>query len=160
MNFHDLRSASFDSTVGVKTNAKGSAVVAYLTPFRRNEGTVDPKGLPLDVELKTTSVIGVPTAGAVVKLVVPTSNGRSALIEAFQADGQALPFGFDVYNEAGDVVGVVGQASRLWVRGIEEAGRLTVRLGANGAQQCVIDYSVPAGNSGELITANCAAPSR
>ena len=155
----DAAGAALDSTVGVKTNAKGYAVVPYMTPFRRNEVTVDPKGLPLDVELKTTSVIGVPTAGAVVKLVVPTSNGRSALIEAFQADGRALPFGFDVYNEAGEVVGVVGQASRLWVRGIEEAGRLTVRLGTDESQQCVIDYAVPAGNNGELISANCAVPS-
>ena len=81
------------------------------------------------------------------------------MIEAFQADGRALPFGFDVYNEAGEVVGVVGQASRLWVRGIEEAGRLTVRLGTDESQQCVIDYAVPAGNNGELISANCAVPS-
>lgn len=154
----DAAGAALDSTVGVKTNAKGYAVVPYMTPFRRNEVTVDPKGLPLDVELKTTSVVGVPTAGAVVKLVVPTSSGRSALIEAFQADGRALPFGFDVYNEAGEVVGVVGQASRLWVRGIEEAGRLTVRLGTDGSQQCAIDYVLPAGNNGELITATCAVP--
>ncbi|GAB3063903.1 fimbria/pilus outer membrane usher protein [Stenotrophomonas tumulicola] len=154
----DAAGAALDGTTGVKTDAKGYAVVPYMTPYRRNEVTIDPKGLPMDVELKTASVIGVPTAGAVVKLVVPTSSGRSALIEAPQVDGKPLPFGLDVYNEAGEVVGVVGQASRLWVRGIEESGRLTVRWGQEAGQQCVIDYDLEGADAGGMLASQCRAP--
>jgi outer membrane usher protein len=149
--------ASLDSAVGVRTDRRGYAVVPYMTPFRRNVVQVDPKGLPLDVELKSTSAMGVPTAGAVVKLVVPTSTGRSALIEARQADGQPLAFGLDVYQE-GEVVGVVGQGSRLWVRGIEEAGRLTVKWGTEAVQECVIDYTLAGSDPAGLLPAQCLAP--
>ncbi len=151
----DAAGAMIGSTVGVKTNAHGYAVVPYMTPFRRNEVTIDPRGLPLDVELKTASVVGVPTAGAVVKLVVPTSSGRSALIEAPLVDGSPLPFGVDVYDEAGEVVGVVGQASRLWVRGIEEKGQLTVRWGSSPVRQCVIDFDLTTAASGNLLEGQC-----
>lgn len=154
----DAADIALDSTVGVRTNADGYAVVPYMTPFRRNEVTIDPKGLSMDVELKTASVIGVPTAGAVVRLVIPTSSGRSALIEAPRADGQPLPFGLDVYNEAGEVVGVVGQASRLWVRGIEPSGRLTVRWGAKPGEQCVIAYALQEAQPADLIAAQCVDP--
>ena len=75
----------------------------------------------------------IPNAGAVVKMVLPTTVGRNALIEARLPDGAALPFGTDVLNAQGDVVGVVGQGSRLWVRGLDEQGELFVAHGAGGA---------------------------
>ncbi|MFP2768861.1 fimbria/pilus outer membrane usher protein [Oceanisphaera sp. KMM 10153] len=150
--------AHLANNAGVKTNGEGYAVVPYLQPYQRNEVTVDPKGLPLDVELKSSSATAVPTAGAVVKLLVPTSTGRSALIEAPLADGRSLPFGQDVYNEAGEVVGVVGQASRLWVRGIEERGRLTVRWGQDAAQHCAIDYDLATITSAGALTGQCLSP--
>ncbi len=151
----DAPGAAVDNAIGVKTDARGYAVVPYLSPYRRNEVTIDPKGLPLDVELKSASVTTVPTAGAVVRVVVPTSSGRTALIEALRADGQPLPFGVDVTNEAGEVVGVVGQASRLWVRGIEERGRLFVRWGEDGAQQCAVDYNLAGVASGDMVASQC-----
>jgi outer membrane usher protein len=148
--------ASISSSVGVKTNAKGYAVVPYLQPYRRNPVIVDPKGLPLDVELMTSAVTVVPTAGAVVKLAVATVTGRSALIEAPQADGQPLPFGLDVYSDAGEVVGVVGQASRLWVRGVDERGTLTVRL-AEG-RRCAIDFNLAGTTAGQVVMGQCRPP--
>jgi len=147
--------AQIGNAVGVKTNAQGFAVVPYLSPYRRNDVTVDPKGLPLEIDLKVASVMTVPTAGAIVKVTVPTVSGRSALIEAPQDNGQPLPFGVEVTNEAGDVVGVVGQGSRLWVRGVEEKGRLSVNWGQGAAQQCAIDYSLAGVASGELVVTKC-----
>lgn len=105
-------------------------MVPHLSPFRRNELGVDPSDLPLDVELSAGSVSAIPNAGAVVKMVLPTAVGRNALIEARLPDGTALPFGTDVLNAQGDVVGVVGQGSRLWVRGLDEQGELFVAHGA------------------------------
>ncbi len=138
----------------IRTNSRGYAIAPYLNAYRHNEVSIDPEGLPLDIELSAGSVSAVPTAGAVVKMVLPTAIGRNALIEALMDDGTPLPFGADVFNEAGDVVGVVGQGSRLWVRGLEEQGVLSVRNGAD--QQCEIPYDLRTGQADELRISACA----
>lgn len=140
---------------GIRTNKNGFAVVPYLSPYRLNEVSVDPKGLPMDVELKAGSVSTAPTAGAVVKLVIPTATGRSALIEAVDASGLPLPFGLDVHDEAGEVVGVVGQGSRLWVRGVNESGRLYVNAGDEAGRRCAIDYNLAGVAGDELHVSRC-----
>lgn len=138
----DAAGAGIGNQRGVKTDKRGYAVVPYLNAYRMNDIAVDPTGLPLDVELKSGSVMSVPTAGAVVKVVVPTASGRSALIEAMDSQGRPLPFGLDVYDESGQVVGVVGQGSRLWVRGINESGRLLVGAGVDQGLRCSISYDL------------------
>jgi len=149
--------ARVSSNIGLRTNREGYAVVPYLTPYRLNEVTVDPKGLPLDVELKETTAKIAPRAGAVVKLTLKTETGRSALIEAHREDGEPLPFGADVFDEAGNPVGVVGQASRLWVRGIQERGRLTVKW---NDQQCAIDYDLAGTEPTAPVPGRCLAPAQ
>ncbi|EPG2415867.1 fimbria/pilus outer membrane usher protein [Stenotrophomonas maltophilia] len=146
-------SAGVGNMEQIKTDGRGYAIAPYLSAYRRNEIDIDPTGLPLDVELSSGSVSAVPTAGAVVKMVLPTAIGRNALIEALMDDGTPLPFGADVFNEAGDVVGVVGQGSRLWVRGLEEQGVLSVRNGAD--QQCEIPYDLRTGQADELRISAC-----
>lgn len=138
---------------GVKTDRRGFAVVPYLSPYRLNEISVDPMGMTSDVELKSGSATAVPTAGAVVKAVIPTASGRSALIEALDNEGQPLPFGLDVYDEDGQVVGVVGQGSRLWVRGVSEKGTLWVRSN-EAAGHCAIAYDLSAANE-QLYISQC-----
>jgi len=142
---------------GVKTDRRGYAVMPYMSPFRRNEINVDPTGLPMDIELSAASVTAIPNAGAIVKMVLPTEQGRNALIEALLPDGSPLPFGNDVTTADGAVVGVVGQGSRLWVRGIEEQGELLVRHGDRGEQQCRIAYNLASTEAGELIETQCQA---
>lgn len=141
---------------GVRTNSQGYALVPYLSAYRANEIPVDPRGLPLDIELRSGSVTTVPTAGAVVKAVIPTASGRSALIEVLQDSGEPLPFGLDVYDETGKVVGVVGQGSRLWVRGIDETGVLNVRLGEPGGT-CAIHYDLANVDATQLQSGVCRA---
>ncbi|WP_232289629.1 fimbria/pilus outer membrane usher protein [Stenotrophomonas maltophilia] len=139
---------------GVKTNKRGFAVVPYLSPYRLNEISIDPTGMTSDVELKSGSATAVPTAGAVVKAVIPTASGRSALIEAMDAQGQPLPFGLDVYDESGQVVGVVGQGSRLWVRGVNDKGTLRVRPG-EAVDHCAIAYDLGAAANEQLYISQC-----
>lgn len=144
---------------GVKTDKRGFAVVPYLNPYRMNDIVVDPAGLSTDVELKAGSALAVPTSGAVAKVVIPTASGRSALFEAMGPGGTPLPFGLDVYDESGQVVGVVGQGSRLWVRGINEQGQLRVHLDAERLQSCAIDYDL-SDDQGQLLHRGECAPTR
>lgn len=70
-------------------------------------------------------------------------------------NGRPLPFGVDVTNSAGEAVGVVGQASRLWVRGIEEQGQLFVRWGEGDAQRCVINYDLADADHEGRLASEC-----
>lgn len=151
----DAVGAGVGNQRGVKTDKRGYAVVPYLSAYRMNDIAVDPTGLSLDVELKAGSASAVPTAGAVVKAVIPTSSGRSALIEALDHDGQPLAFGLDVYDETDQIVGVVGQGSRLWVRGINERGTLRIKRGEDTMTHCAIDYDLSVATDGMLYISQC-----
>ncbi|WP_238985163.1 fimbria/pilus outer membrane usher protein [Stenotrophomonas beteli] len=151
----DAAGAGVGNQRGVRTNKRGYAVVPYLSAYRMNDIAIDPAGLSLDVELKAGSASAVPTAGAVIKAVIPTASGRSALIEALDPDGQPLAFGQDVYDEADQVVGVVGQGSRMWVRGINEKGTLRIKRGDDVASHCGIDYDLSIATEGVLYISQC-----
>ena len=134
---------------GVRVDGRGYALVPYLIPYQLNTVQIDPYGTATDVQLQSTSQQVAPYAGAVVKVVFHTTVGRSALIEARDAKGGPLPFGADVLDEQGQEVGVVGQSSRLFLRGLADRGSLRVRWGDQPDQQCRIDYVLPSRRDGK-----------
>ncbi|MFK2874295.1 fimbria/pilus outer membrane usher protein [Dyella lipolytica] len=138
----DAAGARLANAPGARVDRFGYAVVPYLTPYQLNTIQIDPKGLPLDVQLDATSAQVVPYAGAVVMLKFKTENGRTLIVRARLKDGEALPFGAEVFNEKGFSLGVVGQAGQILLRGVDQAGRLTARWqDDNGAaQSCSFDY--------------------
>ncbi len=139
----DAQGASLLSAAGVTVNKRGYAVVPYLTPYRMNNIQLDPKGLSTDVELKVTGQQVAPRAGSVALVKFATVFGRSALLEVARVDGDALPFGANVLDEDGQEVGVVGQAGRIFARGLKEQGSLTVKWSDGSADICRISYSLP-----------------
>ncbi|WP_321783907.1 fimbria/pilus outer membrane usher protein [Burkholderia pyrrocinia] len=128
---------------GVRVDGRGYAIVPYLTPYNLNTVELDPKGISMDVELKETSQQIAPRAGAVPLLKFATDTGRALVIKARQANGTPLPFGAAVYDESGKDLGVVGQASRIFARGLNDKGRLTVKWGDDAKSSCRIAYEVP-----------------
>lgn len=158
--------ARVNSSGGVKVDRFGYAIVPYLTPYNLNTVQVDPKGLPLDVQLNATSVQVAPYAGAVVMMKFKTENGRTLLIRSQLDNGDALPFGAEVFNEKDASLGVVGQAGQILVRGVDPSGRLTVRWQDDDgqAQSCSLVYQVPtlpkgkAAKALQQITATCMRP--
>ncbi|RQU37199.1 fimbrial biogenesis outer membrane usher protein [Burkholderia cenocepacia] len=135
--------ARITNAAGVKVDGNGYAVVPYLTPYSLNTVALDPKGISMDVELKETSRQIAPRAGAVPLIRFATDTGRAALVQARQADGTPLPFGAAVHDETGKEVGVVGQASKIFARGLNDSGSLTVRWGADSGSICRIAYDLP-----------------
>ncbi len=117
-------------------DGRGYGVVPYLQPYLLNTVSLDPQGTDSGVELKEATRNVAPRAGAVVLLNYETAGGRALLVEVTLPDGRPVPFGADVLNEKGDHVGVAGQASRLFVRGVETSSMLTVRWGINEAESC------------------------
>lgn len=158
--------ARVSSGGGIKIDRFGYAIVPYLTPYNLNTVQVDPKGLSLDVQLDATSAQVAPYAGAVVMLKFKTENGRTIIIRSQLDDGEAPPFGAEVFNEKNVSLGVVGQAGQILVRGVEQSGRLTVRWQDDDgtAQSCSFGYQLPPREKGkqakafEQIKATCVRP--
>uniref|UniRef100_UPI00333F616A fimbria/pilus outer membrane usher protein n=1 Tax=Castellaniella defragrans TaxID=75697 RepID=UPI00333F616A len=130
---------------GLRLDSRGYGLVSNLTPFAQNTVEVDPHGLPLNVQFKSTIQNVVPTAGAIVPVQFEVeAGGRAVVIRARQADGETVPFGAEVLDGAGNLVGTVAQGSRIVANNLaDDAGRLTVKWGAQAAQQCVLDYAIP-----------------
>lgn len=128
---------------GVRIDREGFAVVPSLRAFHTNSVSIDPSGMAMDVELKESVLRVVPTAGAVTLLKFETVSGRAVVIKARQQSGKPLPFAAQVLDDQGREVGVIGQASKAFVRGIAESGRLTVAWGLGDAERCFIEYRLP-----------------
>lgn len=123
----DAAGARLSNAPGARVDRFGYAVVPYLTPYQLNTIQIDPKGLPLDVELDATSTQVAPYAGAVVMMKFKTHSGRTLIVQARLENGQALPFGAEVFDEKGAAMGVVGQAGQILLRGVGSTGKLTAR---------------------------------
>ncbi|VWB58986.1 fimbrial protein [Burkholderia arboris] len=135
--------ARLTNASGVRVDSRGYAIVPYLTPYNMNTVELDPKGISMDVELKETSQQVAPRAGAVPLLKFDTDSGRAAVIQARKPDGTPLPFGAAVTDETGKSLGVVGQASKIFVRGLKDNGALTVTWGNDAGSICRIEYNLP-----------------
>ena len=137
--------ARLNNAAGARVDHFGYAIVPYLTPYSLNTIQIDPKGLPLDVQLDATSAQVAPHAGAVVMLKFKTETGRTIIVRARLANGNALPFGAQVFNASGTPMGVVGQAGQTLLRGVEQTGRLHAQWDdENGtAQACSFTYALP-----------------
>ncbi|WP_438391407.1 fimbria/pilus outer membrane usher protein [Caballeronia sp. DA-9] len=135
--------ANVTNAPGTKVDSHGYAVIPYLSPYSMNTVDIDPKGTSTDVEFKSTSAQVAPRAGSIVMMKYETVSGRAALIQAPKLGGGTLPFGASVEDEQGKMVGVVGQDSRVFARGLEEQGALTVKWGSGPVEQCRISYTLP-----------------
>lgn len=139
----DAEGAVLTNVSNVSLDSRGYGVVPYLTPFQNNVVGIDPKGSSDHVELKESSQTVAPTLGAVSLLKFDTVSGRAVVLKALQQDGQPMPFAAEISDAAGQIVGVVGQGSKAFVRGVADSGSLTVKWGAAPDSQCRINYALP-----------------
>lgn len=131
--------AKVSSYPGVYIDSHGYAVVPYLNPYQMNDIYIDPKGISDRTELSNTSQKIAPYSGAVVKVKYDTKTGSPVLINALYK-GAPVPFGADVIDSKGNVVGSTGQGGQLFARVTEDTGTLRVRWGDAGKVQCSIKY--------------------
>ena len=138
--------ARIGNAAGVRVGRSGYALIPYLTPYVLDTVSIDPSGLPLDIQLENTSTQLAPRAGAVVMVKFKSETGRFLLIQAHRADGKTLPFGAEVKDVQGHPVGVVGQAGRIMVRVSDAAGRLSVEWqdADDSTHSCLFAYHTPA----------------
>lgn len=113
---------------GVRTDFRGYTTQAYLMPYQENTVSVNPLTLKSGVDITTTDVKVVPTAGAVIPARFATRLGARALITLKQTDGRPIPFGAlaSLQGEDGGS-GVVGNAGEAYLTGLSGQGELNVR---------------------------------
>ena len=145
----DAAGARIANASGLRVDPWGRAIVSNLTPFANNQIEIDPKGLPVNVELKATEQRVAPTSGAVTLVRFDTDNtGRAAIIRASAGDGTPLPFGAEVFDAEGNSVGTVAQAGRIIARGLKtDSGTLTARWGQDAKSSCSLGYALSAGDA-------------
>ncbi|WP_080414797.1 fimbria/pilus outer membrane usher protein [Burkholderia ubonensis] len=134
----------------VKIDGRGYAVLPYLTPYQMNTIELDPKGIPLDVEMQSTSEQIAPRANSVVKIKFATVSGRAALLTIRQPNGATVPFGSVVTDAQGKTIGMVGQGGALFVRGLENDSALTAKWGNRATDVCSLTYRLPTASNKAL----------
>ncbi|MGG6116224.1 FimD/PapC C-terminal domain-containing protein, partial [Salmonella enterica] len=129
---------------GVRTDFRGYTTLGYLSPYQKNEVSIDPSKLPDDAALAKTSVFVVPTKGAVVKVAFGTSVGKRLLLTLLRGDGTPVPFGAVSTVEGHDgSSGIVGDKGRVYLTGMLDKGEVMVRWGQGQSQHCTAVVQVP-----------------
>ncbi|EQC1082471.1 fimbria/pilus outer membrane usher protein [Enterobacter roggenkampii] len=128
------------SMPGVKTDFRGYALHSSLTPYQENVVSLDPLGLPDNVEITQTDIRVVPTNGAVVPASFGTRSGRRGLMTLVRTDGTPVPFGslVTVVGAEGNA-GVVGSGGEVYLTGLPERGALQVKWKQG---QCNVQYTL------------------
>lgn len=134
---------------GIHIDHWGYALVPYLSPYQLNNISIDPKGTSNDVELENTEQKVAPYSGAVVKLKYGAKFGVPILITATTGE-QPVPFGANVYDSRGNVVGAVGQGGQIYARVAEEKGQLKIKWGSDITSGCTVSYRLIPGIKGKL----------
>jgi outer membrane usher protein len=140
---------------GIRTDARGYAVVPYLSSYRDNRVALDTLSLDDDLDIDAPVTTVVPTAGAIVLADFKARVGARALIRlAFQ--GKPVPFGANAVLQAADgesASGIVADAGTVYLSGLPGSGRLTVTWGPAADQRCQANYQLALQVQGGKATA-------
>ena len=123
-----------------RTNDRGYALIPYLQPFRINRVILDTAQLDPNVEIDNGVTQVVPRRGAVVKASFPARKVERLLVSTRDKHGIALPFGAQISNAEGHVLGIVGQAGQSLLSTVEGQQIVYVRWGKTAAEQCQAQF--------------------
>lgn len=133
-----VKDVGIASAPGVRTNARGYALVPYLRPYRVNQIELDTDELGPEIELENGTTQVVPRRGALVKSSFATRSVKRVVITG-SFNGQPLPFGAQVKDAHGETVAVVGQGGQAMLGTHENPQTLDVIWGEKAGQQCRMD---------------------
>lgn len=129
---------------GAGTDFRGYTVVSNISPYRKNDVTLDPLSLPDNVELALTTRTVVPTRGAVVRADYQAMVGSRVLMTLTRANGAPVPFGATVMlaDTAVTQSAIVGENGEVYLSGLSDSGTLSVRWGNDPSASCRVNYTL------------------
>lgn len=129
----------------------GYAILPTLSPYRRNNISLDTRHMNRDTELSGGSQQVVPYSGAIAKVNFATITGKAVLIAVKKKDGSIPPMGAEVLSDEGAVIGMVGQGGQVYARINHNSGRLLIRWGKSVNQYCRVPYQIDLHSSKKVI---------
>ncbi|WP_338523174.1 fimbria/pilus outer membrane usher protein [Pseudomonas batumici] len=157
----DIAGVGLVNATGVETNARGYAVVPYLRPYRSNQLALKTDQLGPEVEIDNGTAQVVPRRGAVVKTRFAARAVTRLMLTTRTGDGQPLPFGAQISDAEGTLLGHVGQAGQVLLSTVATAQTLDARWGDASESHCQlhIDPQVMEQTQGyRLQTLDCLPP--
>lgn len=124
-------SVKVKNNTGLKTDARGYAVVPSMMAYRENSISLDTATLGEDVDLNEPVRKAVPTREALVLAEYDTRVGYRTLLTLLHG-GQRVPFGATV--STGESQGIVDDNGQVYLSGVADKAELTVLL--PGGRRC------------------------
>ncbi|HBQ2930909.1 TPA: fimbria/pilus outer membrane usher protein [Klebsiella pneumoniae] len=128
---------------GISTDSRGYAVVPYLTPYRRNDISLNSKTLRDDTDITYMTNKVVPTRGAIVRAEYKTAIGHRVLMTLTRPGGKPVPFGaMASLLKSEENASIVGDGGEVLLSGLPQKGTLQVKWGNGQGQEttCRADY--------------------
>ena len=150
--------SSFSGNAVVKSDWRGCAVVPDATAYRSKGISLDTSILPIMVDMTLASTWGIPTRGAVVRADFDPNVGQRALMTLKRANGELVPFGATAGLDGKNNSSIVGDGGQVYLSGMSDNGKVTVKWGNSAAQTCQVNYSLPeqpASSGIQLINGDC-----
>lgn len=127
-----------------RTDANGYALIPHLRPYKPNALVLDTDQLGADVSIENATAQLVPRRGAVVRHRFEARRINRMVLTLHNAEGYVLPFGAQLLDHSGEVVGMVGQGGQLLLALDEGEHTLTARWGEDDQPRCQLQLN-PAG---------------
>ena len=141
---HDAESVKVLNSTGIYTDWRGHAIVPYLSPYNRNQISLDVNSVKDSVELLNTDVTVIPSRGALVSAPFKVNIGNKALITLIQKNGNPVPFGslvtLDLENSINS--SIVADDGQVYMSGLPKEDTLLVKWGDEPSQQCKANYKL------------------
>ncbi|HEI2772846.1 TPA: fimbrial biogenesis outer membrane usher protein [Escherichia coli] len=134
------KGAVINNAPGQRLDYWGNGIIPYVTPYEKNQVSIDPGHLPVDVELSATQQEIIPRANSATLVTFNTRTGKSILFDIQLQDGSVPPMASEVFDDAGKSVGYIAQGGRLFTRGLPENGKLNVVWGSDKYSRCSFRY--------------------
>lgn len=130
------------NSASARTNERGYALIPFLQPYRVNRVVLDTNQLDPTVEIDNGVTQVVPRRGSVIKVTFPARTVHRLLLTTRDLQGGPLPFGAQVSNAEGAVLGIVGQAGQVLLGIGGDTQTLQVRWGNARTEQCQLPLDV------------------
>ncbi|EOW6744397.1 fimbria/pilus outer membrane usher protein [Cronobacter dublinensis] len=145
----------FRNQSGVATDWLGYAVIPWLSPYERNELTLDTTVMPAGVDAENTHLTLIPNKGALVYAHIDAREGHRLLLTLRRTNGEPVPFGALVTLDGVDgYESIVDEGGMAYLTGVKENGVVQVKWGSRADQRCQASVALPDAPSvqGDLLT--------
>ncbi|VUT09886.1 fimbria/pilus outer membrane usher protein [Klebsiella spallanzanii] len=142
---------------GVKTDFRGYTVIPNVTPYYRYDISLDSQTFADDIDMPVNNQVVYPTRNAVVRAAFSTHKGYRTLMTLTRPNGTPVPFGATAsINESNDgLANIVGDSGLVFLSGLPEEGKLTVKWGDQPNEACHASYRLdPKKNMNGIVTSS------